>query len=193
MPKYYEGKEEDRRPCSGLREDLKECLLRSSCVLKEGKTPKQCASEGHCKDFLTSFFECKRSLDLQQNSGDSSDFPFKCYAGRHNQFVPRSNQCSRLGRAPQLRDHQQESAPMSPVNLAVCDAFLVRRQASPSAGGSTPGERGSLGERVERLPRARRGGRSRPGDATCRRSRPAGGSVAEGRSPEEETGGLVAS
>nr|XP_020661275.1 cytochrome c oxidase assembly factor 5-like [Pogona vitticeps] len=62
MPRYYEGKVEDRRPCSGLREDLGDCLLRSSCVLKDGKTPKQCAKEGHCKDFVIAFYECKRSL-----------------------------------------------------------------------------------------------------------------------------------
>lgn len=36
MPKYYEDKEEvDKQPkvaCSGLRDDLKECLLKSDCV-----------------------------------------------------------------------------------------------------------------------------------------------------------------
>lgn len=34
MPKYYEGKEESGRPCSGFREDLQSCLLESDCVLK---------------------------------------------------------------------------------------------------------------------------------------------------------------
>lgn len=34
MPKYYEGKEEDKRACSGVREDLKSCLLECPCVIK---------------------------------------------------------------------------------------------------------------------------------------------------------------
>ncbi|KAG9492323.1 cytochrome c oxidase assembly factor 5 [Eleutherodactylus coqui] len=61
MPKYYEGKEEDTRPCAGVREDLKTCLLESACVL-EGKTPKECLKEGHCRALQVSFFECKRSI-----------------------------------------------------------------------------------------------------------------------------------
>ncbi|XP_019380447.1 PREDICTED: cytochrome c oxidase assembly factor 5 [Crocodylus porosus] len=61
MPKYYEGKEESGRPCSGFREDLQSCLLESDCVLKEGKNPKQCLKEGHCRSLQISFFECKRS------------------------------------------------------------------------------------------------------------------------------------
>ncbi|XP_009473259.1 PREDICTED: cytochrome c oxidase assembly factor 5-like [Nipponia nippon] len=34
MPKYYEDKEEDGRACGGVREDLRQCLLESSCVLQ---------------------------------------------------------------------------------------------------------------------------------------------------------------
>lgn len=34
MPKYYEEKEEDKRACSGVREDLRQCLLESPCVLQ---------------------------------------------------------------------------------------------------------------------------------------------------------------
>lgn len=34
MPKYYEDKEEDGRACSGVREDLRQCLLESPCVLQ---------------------------------------------------------------------------------------------------------------------------------------------------------------
>lgn len=34
MPKYYEEKEEDGRACGGVREDLRQCLLESACVLQ---------------------------------------------------------------------------------------------------------------------------------------------------------------
>lgn len=34
MPKYYEDKEEDGRACGGVREDLRQCLLESPCVLQ---------------------------------------------------------------------------------------------------------------------------------------------------------------
>ncbi|KAG8452183.1 hypothetical protein GDO86_004104 [Hymenochirus boettgeri] len=62
MPKYYEEKEDDQRPCAGVKEDLKNCLLQSDCVLQEGKNPKECLKEGHCKALQVSFFECKRSI-----------------------------------------------------------------------------------------------------------------------------------
>ncbi|XP_072900169.1 cytochrome c oxidase assembly factor 5 isoform X2 [Hemitrygon akajei] len=79
MPKYFEDKEEDGSPCSGVKEDLRSCLLELDCVLKnqlnksygkgtvviylqEGKTPKQCLKEGHCKALQLTFFECKRSM-----------------------------------------------------------------------------------------------------------------------------------
>ncbi|KAM4796405.1 cytochrome c oxidase assembly factor 5 [Rhinophrynus dorsalis] len=62
MPKYYEDKEEDKQPCAGVKEDLKTCLLQTNCVLQEGKTPKECLKEGHCKALQVSFFECKRSI-----------------------------------------------------------------------------------------------------------------------------------
>ncbi|XP_030055401.1 cytochrome c oxidase assembly factor 5 [Microcaecilia unicolor] len=62
MPKYYEDKEEEQTACAGVREDLKTCLLETDCVLKEGKSPKQCLREGHCKALQVTFFECKRSV-----------------------------------------------------------------------------------------------------------------------------------
>ncbi|XP_033102167.1 cytochrome c oxidase assembly factor 5-like [Anneissia japonica] len=67
MPKYYEDKPESKRPCSGLKEDLKTCLLESNCVRKDGKTPKECLQPGNdvqqpCRALQYSFFECKRSL-----------------------------------------------------------------------------------------------------------------------------------
>ncbi|KAF4799982.1 Cytochrome c oxidase assembly factor 5 [Turdus rufiventris] len=64
MPKYYEDKEEDGRACSGVREDLRQCLLESPCVLQENKSPKQCLKEGHCRSLQVTFFACKRSMKL---------------------------------------------------------------------------------------------------------------------------------
>lgn len=72
MPKYYEEASEDDKPkrsCDGLREDLKTCLLSSDCVIKLGKSPKQCLQLGNdpsipndCHVLRTAFFECKRSM-----------------------------------------------------------------------------------------------------------------------------------
>ncbi|XP_062929743.1 cytochrome c oxidase assembly factor 5-like [Mobula hypostoma] len=65
MPKYYEyyeDKEEDGAPCSGVEEDLRSWLLGLGCVLKEGKTPKQCMKEGHWQALQLTFFECKKSM-----------------------------------------------------------------------------------------------------------------------------------
>ncbi|XP_074069848.1 cytochrome c oxidase assembly factor 5 [Macrotis lagotis] len=62
MPRYYEDKPEEDGACAGVKEDLGACLLQSDCVLKEGKTPRQCLKEGNCKALKYSFFECKRSM-----------------------------------------------------------------------------------------------------------------------------------
>ncbi|XP_062982366.1 cytochrome c oxidase assembly factor 5 [Elgaria multicarinata webbii] len=62
MPKYYEDKETDGRACAGLREDLIDCLITCDCFAKEGKTPRLCLKEGHCKALAYTFFECKRSM-----------------------------------------------------------------------------------------------------------------------------------
>ncbi|XP_034041776.1 cytochrome c oxidase assembly factor 5 [Thalassophryne amazonica] len=62
MPKYYEGKVEDKRPCAGIREDFQACLLTHDCVVKEGKLPSECLKDGHCRALQESFFDCKRSL-----------------------------------------------------------------------------------------------------------------------------------
>ncbi|XP_061482905.1 cytochrome c oxidase assembly factor 5 [Rhineura floridana] len=62
MPKYYEEKETDWRACAGVREDLSTCLLESACVIQEGKSPRLCLKEGHCKALQVLFFECKRSI-----------------------------------------------------------------------------------------------------------------------------------
>ncbi|XP_055463036.1 cytochrome c oxidase assembly factor 5 [Psammomys obesus] len=61
MPQYYEDKPEGG-PCAGVKEDLGACLLQSACVLQEGKSPRQCLKEGHCRALQYSFFECKRSM-----------------------------------------------------------------------------------------------------------------------------------
>ncbi|KAL8585664.1 hypothetical protein ACOMHN_053162 [Nucella lapillus] len=79
MPKYgTEDTVEDTKPklaCSGLRDDLKECLLKSDCVRKDGRTPKECLLLGgsdpnfptECQSLRSAFFECKRSLlDMRQ-------------------------------------------------------------------------------------------------------------------------------
>ncbi|XP_025086911.1 cytochrome c oxidase assembly factor 5-like [Pomacea canaliculata] len=78
MPKYGPDEQEDdgkpKPACVGLREDLRECLLKSDCVRKNGKTPKECLRLGNdpsipseCQSLRTAFFECKRSLlDMRQ-------------------------------------------------------------------------------------------------------------------------------
>ncbi|XP_046383688.1 cytochrome c oxidase assembly factor 5 [Ischnura elegans] len=58
----------DHSPCSGIRADLKMCLLESECVKKTGKTPREClkTNDGsvpdECFALRNTFFECKRSL-----------------------------------------------------------------------------------------------------------------------------------
>ncbi|KAL5460365.1 hypothetical protein EMCRGX_G033811 [Ephydatia muelleri] len=60
--------ERGKRACSGLREELLDCLLKSDCVRKHGLTPRQCLQEGapdqnpECNSLHVAFFECKRSL-----------------------------------------------------------------------------------------------------------------------------------
>ncbi|CAM9519365.1 cytochrome c oxidase assembly factor 5 [Petromyzon marinus] len=66
MPAYYEDKPVDSRPCAGLREDLRSCLVKSDCV-KAGNSAKVCLRtdstlEPMCRALQMSFFECKRSL-----------------------------------------------------------------------------------------------------------------------------------
>jgi hypothetical protein len=54
------------RPCSGLRVDLKRCLLLTDCCTLRKKTPLQCLSDNdvpqECQALRIAFFECKRSL-----------------------------------------------------------------------------------------------------------------------------------
>uniref|UniRef100_A0A0K8TU06 Cytochrome c oxidase assembly factor 5 n=1 Tax=Tabanus bromius TaxID=304241 RepID=A0A0K8TU06_TABBR len=66
----YEGEEklEDTSPCAGVRADLKMCLLKSDCCVKEKKTPRECINRHdgtvpeQCHVLRNTFFECKRSL-----------------------------------------------------------------------------------------------------------------------------------
>merc|ERR1712110_1067643 len=60
----------DTRPCSGLRVDLKRCLLLTECCTVRKKTPLVCLNEGdvpqECQALRVAFFECKRSvLDMR--------------------------------------------------------------------------------------------------------------------------------
>lgn len=57
-----------RAPCTGLRKELKECILESDCVKKHGIKPESCLNanaEGvdeKCRSVQHAFFECRRSL-----------------------------------------------------------------------------------------------------------------------------------
>ncbi|XP_015761072.1 PREDICTED: cytochrome c oxidase assembly factor 5-like [Acropora digitifera] len=71
MSQVNEENIEDQRPaepCSGLRKELKECILASDCVKKHGLKPNNCldaTAEGvdeNCRKVQYAFFECKRSL-----------------------------------------------------------------------------------------------------------------------------------
>ncbi|XP_065170983.1 cytochrome c oxidase assembly factor 5 [Atheta coriaria] len=58
----------DKTACSGVRADLKLCLLRSDCCTLLRKTPRECLNtfDGtvpmECQVLRNTFFECKRSL-----------------------------------------------------------------------------------------------------------------------------------
>jgi len=59
--------------CAHLVASLKECLLRSDCVVKQGLLPSECIKEHYdelpieCQAFRQAVFECKRSqLDMRK-------------------------------------------------------------------------------------------------------------------------------
>uniref|UniRef100_A0A672ULS9 Cytochrome c oxidase assembly factor 5 n=1 Tax=Strigops habroptila TaxID=2489341 RepID=A0A672ULS9_STRHB len=102
MPKYYEDKEEDRQACGGVREDLRQCLLESPCVLQENKSPKQCLREGHCRSLQMTFFACKRSMvsacGVFPASAMDARHPLPCFLKKTSQFsktgvIKRSRSC----------------------------------------------------------------------------------------------------
>jgi len=57
---------ESVRPCSGLRVDLKRCLLTTECCTERNKTPLECLQTNdvpqECQALRVAFFECKRSI-----------------------------------------------------------------------------------------------------------------------------------
>ncbi|GJQ74442.1 hypothetical protein Trydic_g21312 [Trypoxylus dichotomus] len=56
----------DKSACAGVRADLKMCLLKSDCCVKDGKTPRECLKSHNvpqeCEALRNTFFECKRSM-----------------------------------------------------------------------------------------------------------------------------------
>lgn len=54
--------------CEPLLDALKDCLMRSDCVLKKGKLPSECLRQhtdelpDSCKSLRQAVFECKRGL-----------------------------------------------------------------------------------------------------------------------------------
>ena len=60
--------------CEPLLEALKDCLMRSDCVLKKGKLPSECLRQhtdelpDSCKSLRQAVFECKRGLVSQLGS-----------------------------------------------------------------------------------------------------------------------------
>ncbi|KAI9018952.1 mitochondrial inner membrane protein [Hyaloraphidium curvatum] len=56
--------------CKDLREDVIECVLKSDCVLRDGKTVKECLKTGQydgtvpdqCLRYFRSFVDCKRAM-----------------------------------------------------------------------------------------------------------------------------------
>jgi cytochrome c oxidase assembly factor 5 len=70
MQKLYDDTMQplDKRPCAGLRTELKACLLTSDCVRVQKRSPREClaTTDGsvskECILLRQTFFECKRSL-----------------------------------------------------------------------------------------------------------------------------------
>ncbi|KAJ8086536.1 hypothetical protein PM082_005359 [Marasmius tenuissimus] len=59
--------------CQGLMAALKECLMQSDCVLKQGRLPSECLKEHtdelpeRCQSLRKATFECKRGmLDMRK-------------------------------------------------------------------------------------------------------------------------------
>uniref|UniRef100_D1FQ48 Cytochrome c oxidase assembly factor 5 n=1 Tax=Simulium nigrimanum TaxID=683695 RepID=D1FQ48_SIMNI len=68
MMKYDGEVLADKSTCSGVRADLKMCLLESDCCKRDKKLPRECLNtfDGsvpeNCLVLRKTFFECKRSL-----------------------------------------------------------------------------------------------------------------------------------
>ncbi|GFN75057.1 cytochrome c oxidase assembly factor 5 [Plakobranchus ocellatus] len=85
MPKYFEDPDEDKEKdkkkyaCEGIRDDLIECLLKTDCVKKDKKTPRDCLHEpslpDECVKLRVAFFECRRSmLDMRTRFRGRKDY-----------------------------------------------------------------------------------------------------------------------
>ncbi|XP_005106925.1 cytochrome c oxidase assembly factor 5 [Aplysia californica] len=83
MPKYYEDVEETKTKkkfaCEGIRDDLLECLLKTDCVMKEKRTPRDCMSDpsipDECNKLRVAFLECRRSmLDMRTRFRGRKDY-----------------------------------------------------------------------------------------------------------------------
>ncbi|XKL61780.1 hypothetical protein PGB90_001613 [Kerria lacca] len=60
-----------KKLCSGLRYDLKKCLLKTDCVQIEKKLPRMCLDREdvphECRLLAREFFECKRQwIDMRK-------------------------------------------------------------------------------------------------------------------------------
>ncbi|BEJ16400.1 hypothetical protein CspHIS471_0510050 [Cutaneotrichosporon sp. HIS471] len=58
--------------CQRERDELAQCVMRTDCVLKQGKSPKECLSSKdnlpvQCQHLLASFSDCRRGmLDMRR-------------------------------------------------------------------------------------------------------------------------------
>ncbi|KAH6914977.1 cytochrome c oxidase assembly protein PET191-domain-containing protein [Coprinopsis sp. MPI-PUGE-AT-0042] len=77
--------------CQGLLSALKDCLLHSDCVVKDGRLPSECLKQHfdelpeECKSLRKATFECKRAmLDMRKRFRGN-------IAGSQFEFTPPSN------------------------------------------------------------------------------------------------------
>lgn len=88
--------------CSHLLNALKDCLLHSDCVMKQGHLPSECLKEHlnelpeECKSLRQATFECKRGMvrfsALQLIHGIVTDTRLSNHPARHEETLPRE-QC----------------------------------------------------------------------------------------------------
>lgn len=58
----------ENKACAGIREDFANCLLRTDCVLKQGRTPQECIQKHadelpeECQFLRKSLATCKRGM-----------------------------------------------------------------------------------------------------------------------------------
>ena len=60
--------ERGKKACSGLRQELLDCMMKSQCMSELGMSMKECMQKDapgvdtECKHIQFSFFDCRRSL-----------------------------------------------------------------------------------------------------------------------------------